>query len=760
MVVEQESKPRYKVIGTRPIRHDGVDKVTGRAKYGADLKLPGMLYGKVLRSPHAHARIKRIDVSKALALPGVKAVVTAQDLPPVADRVQELGEGSANLRHLANNVLASDKVLYRGHAVAAVAAVNRHVAEEAARLIEVEYEVLPPVLDVRDAMRPDAPILHEDLRTRELGQVDPNAPPSNIASHNQFQQGDMDAGWAAADVVIEREFTTKMVHQGYIEPQNATALWNADGNVTIWTSTQGAFPVRAQCAEILQHPISKIKVVPMEIGGGFGGKIPVYLEPVAALLSRKTGRPVQLAMDRAEVFEGTGPTSGTYIRVKLGATKEGRITAAEAYMAYESGAFPGSSPIGAGMLCIFAPYDIPAIKIDGYDVVVNKPRVAAYRAPGAPPASFAMEQVVDELAEMLNIDPLQFRLLNASKEGTRQSTGQPFRRIGNVECVQAALNSPHYQSPLEGPNRGRGVASGYWMNVGLKSSVVATLNPDGTVSLIEGATDIGGTRTSIAMQLAETLGIPAEDVKPQVVDTDSIGYTDVTGGSRTTYAGGIAAYEAALDIIRQLKERAARIWETEVDNVDYVDGTLVHKGDPDKRMSFKEICRRVLQTGAPIVGRATVSPTGQGGAFSTQICDVEVDPETGKVTILRYTVVQDAGTAIHPAYVEGQMQGGAAQGIGWALNEEYYYDESGRMVNASFLDYRMPTALDLPMIETIIVEVPNPGHPYGVRGVGEVSIVPPLAAVANAIYRATGVRFRDLPISPRRIVEVLHGLSE
>ncbi|MFN8558054.1 MAG: xanthine dehydrogenase family protein molybdopterin-binding subunit [Dehalococcoidia bacterium] len=756
MVVE--ARPDYKVIGTRPIRHDGVDKVTGRAKYGADIKLAGMLHGRILRSPHAHARILRIDTSKAEALPGVKAVMTARDLPALADKIEELGESAANLRDLSNNILAADKALYRGHAVAAVAATSPHIAQEALRLIEVEYEVLPPVLDVRDAMRPEAPLLHPNMRTKELGQVDPNAAPSNVASHNQFQQGEMDAGWAASEVVIEREFTTSMAHQGYIEPHVSTAFWNADGQVTIWTSTQGAFPVRAQVSEILELPISRIKVVPMEIGGGFGGKIPVYLDPVAVTLSRKSGHPVKVLMDRTEVFEGSGPTSGTYIRLKLGATREGKLMAADAHLAYEAGAFPGS-PVGAGMLCMMAPYDIPAIKIDGYDVVLNKPKTAAYRAPGAPAAAFAMEQVVDELAETLGLDPLQFRLMNASKEGSRQSTGQPFKRIGNVESVQAALASPHYNAPLEGPNRGRGVASGYWMNVGLKSSVTASVNPDGTVSLVEGSTDIGGTRASISMQLAETLGITAEEIKPTVVDTDSVGYTDVTGGSRTTYAGGIAAYEVGLDIIRQLRERAAKMWETTEDDVLYEDGVLRSVSDPSKTMTFKEIAGKLHATGAPVVGRATINAGTVGGAFSTQICDVEVDPETGKVTVLRYTVVQDVGTAIHPAYVEGQMQGGAVQGIGMALNEEYFYDESGRMANASYLDYRMPTSLDLPMIDAILVEVPNPTHPYGVRGVGEVPIVPPLAAVANAVYRATGHRFRNLPMSPRRIVEELHDLA-
>jgi xanthine dehydrogenase molybdenum-binding subunit len=755
VIADRESK--YKVIGTRPIRHDGVDKVTGRAQYGADVTMPGTLFGKVLRSPYAHARILSIDTSAAEALPGVRAVITAQDLPAAEDKVQDLGEGVANLKELSDNILASSKALYRGHAVAAVAAINAHIAEEAIELIEVEYEVLQPVINVRDAMRDDAPLLNEKLRTKSLAGLADK--PSNVAAHLQFSKGDVDQGFAEADIVVEREFSTQMVHQGYIEPHATSAFWNADGNLTVYTCTQGAFPVRAQLTEILQWPVSKIKVVPTEIGGGFGGKISVYLEPLAAVLSRKTGKPVKLQMNRTEVFEATGPTSGSYIKCKMGAKKDGTVVAAQVMLAYEAGAYPGSA-VGAGCSTIFAPYDIPNIKIDGYDVVVNKPKTSAYRAPGAPAAAFAAEQLVDELAEQTGVDPLQFRARNASREGTIQANGSAFRRIGNEECVQAALASPHYNTPLEGPNRGRGVSSGYWMNVGLKSSVSASVNPDGTVSLVEGSTDIGGTRASIAMQLAETLGIEAEAVKPSVADTDSVGYNDVTGGSRTTFATGYAAYEAGLDIIRQLKARAAKIWETDADKVTYENGTLSLQGDDSKKMSFKEITGQIMKTGAPIVGRATVAPTGVGGAFSTQICDVEVDPETGKVEILRYTVVQDAGTAVHPAYVEGQMQGAAAQGVGWALNEEYFYDDSGRMVNASYLDYRMPTTLDLPMIETVIVEVPNPGHPYGVRGVGEVPIVPSLAAVANAIYRATGVRFRDLPISPKRILENTVGLSE
>jgi CO/xanthine dehydrogenase Mo-binding subunit len=737
----------YKVIGTRPIRHDGVDKVTGRAKYGADIHPTGLLYGVVLRSPHAHARIKSIDVSRARALPGVRAVITHRDLREPGDRIVELGEGAVNLRHLSNNVLAADKVLYRGHAVAAVAADSIHIADEAAALIKVDYEILPAVVDVESAMKPGAPLLHDDLFADELGKKDSRA--SNIAKHIRFETGDVEKGFASAKVVIEREFRTATVHQGYIEPHNATALWNADGHVTVWTSTQGAFTVRQQMAELVDLPISRVKVIPMEIGGGFGGKIRVYLEPVAALLSRRSGRPVKVLMSRADVFEGTGPTPGSYIRIKVGVDANGLITAGQAYMAYEAGGYPGS-PIGAGAMCIFACYNVPNGRIDGYDVVVNKPQTAAYRAPGATNAAFALETVLDEICEELKLDPLEFRLKNAAREGTRRVDGPVFPRIGMIESLEAIRQSEHWNTPLTGKNQGRGVASGFWFNCGLKSSASATVNPDGTVALVEGSTDIGGSRASIAMQLAETLGIAAEDVVPTVGDTDSVGYTDVTGGSRVTFATGYAAYEAARDIQRQLVERAAKIWEVDPALVAYQDGGVV--GPNGKRFSFKEIAAHVNRTGEPVIGRGSVDPEGCGGAFATHLVDVDVDPETGKVQILRYTASQDVGTAIHPSYVEGQIQGGAAQGIGWGLNEEYFYDAAGTMKNATFLDYRIPTCYDLPFIETIIVEVPNPGHPYGVRGVGEVPIVPPPAALANAIYHAAGIRMRQLPMSPPRIL--------
>ena len=756
------STEEFEVVGTRPIRHDGTDKVTGRAQYSADIQLPGLLHGKVLRSPHPHARIKSIDVSRALALPGVQAVVTSEDFPQPSGKVMDLGEGvMANPRFLSNNCLAADKVLYRGHAVAAVVAASPHLAQQALSLIDVDYEVLKPVVDVLEAMKEDAPVLHERLANQSsptarggLRSDDDTGKSTNIANHFVFEVGDLEQGFREADVIVEREFKTASVHQGYIEPHSATALWSPDGSLTVWCSSQGHFNVRDQTANILGIPISKVKVIPMEIGGGFGGKTLVYLEPVAAALSRKTGRPVKVTMGRAEVFEGTGPTSGSYMKVKMGANNEGRITAVEATLAYEAGAFPGS-PVNPGAQCMLGPYDITNGRIDGYDVVLNKPKTAAYRAPGAPGAAFAAETVIDEICEKLGMDPLEFRLLNSAKEGTRRISGPMFPKIGFLETVQAAKEHQHYSAALEGPNRGRGVASGFWFNGAGPSSATASVNADGTVSLVEGSPDIGGTRAAVAMQAAEVLGIAAEDVRPLVGDTDSVGFTSMTGGSGVAFKTGWACYEAAQDIRKQMIERAARIWDISADDVEYAGGVISHRSDPELRLTFKELAARLNGTGGPIVGRANVDPRGVGAALAVHIVDVEVDPETGKVDILRYTALQDAGKAVHPSYVEGQIQGGAVQGIGWALNEEYFFNDQGHMANSSFLDYRMPISLDLPMIDTVIVEVANPGHPYGVRGVGEVPIVPPMAAIANAIHNAVGIRMDTLPMSPGNILETL-----
>jgi len=757
------SNEEFDSIGSTPIRHDGADKVTGRARYGADNNMPGMLYGKILRSPHAHAVIKSVDASAAETLPGVHAVVTSADWPETSMKLTDLAEGSIhNLGFLSMNVLARGKALYKGHPVAAVAAVSPHVAEEATKLIKVVYEVLKPVLSAEEGMAPDAPILHERLaavsspalRPGGILEDDAEGMQTNIANKFEFSLGDVEQGFKDADVIVEKETTTQAVHQGYIEPQAGVAHWQADGKVTVWSSSQGQFTVRDQTARFLGISIGQVKAIPMEIGGGFGAKGITYVEPIAALLSRKTGRPVKVQLTRTEVFEATGPTSGTKIKVKIGATKDGKLIAGEAELIYEAGAFPGS-PVGAAVQCMMGQYDIPNGHLTAIDVVINRPKAAAYRAPGAPAAAFCMETALDELAEKLGIDALEFRLMNSGKEGSRRVTGPVNPHVGYIETLQAAKEHQHYNTKLEGKLRGRGVASGFWGNNSGPASAVAVVNSDGTVSLTEGSPDIGGSRVAMALHVAEVLNIPVEDIKPQVGDTDSIGFTSNTGGSSVTFKTGWACYNAAQSVKQQMVERAAKIWEIPDEDVEYKEAVLQHKSDPELKLTFKQIAARMIPTGGPIVGSSGVNPPGPGPSIGVHVVDVAVDTETGKVDILRYTAVQDAGKAIHPAYVEGQIQGGAVQGIGWALNEEYVYNDDGALLNSSFLDYRMPTSLDLPMIDTVIVEVANPNHPYGVRGVGEVPIVPPMAAISNAIYDAIGVRMNDLPMSPDKVLEAL-----
>ncbi|HIM62459.1 MAG TPA: xanthine dehydrogenase family protein molybdopterin-binding subunit [Dehalococcoidia bacterium] len=750
---------QYDVVGTRPIRHDGVDKVIGAAKYGADIQLSGMLHGKVLRSPYAHARIKSIDTSKAEALTGVTAVVTSKDFPIIDDTMIDLTETQGNARLMAEHVMAAGKALYLGHAVAAVSATSPHIAEQALELIEIDYEVLNPVLTLDEAMKEDAPLLHENLTTYfkidRFAIGDDTGAKSNIASHIQHKLGDLEKGFQEADVIVEREFTTQTVHQGYIEPHASTATWAGDGRLTVWTCTQGSFAIRSSCAAILDIPESEIRVIPTEIGGGFGAKITTYLEPVAAVLSKKSGRPVKVVMSRKEVFEGTGPASATKLRTKIGATKDGKITAAELWMAFDAGAFPGS-PVGGGTLCATGAYNIPNLLVDGYDVVTNKQKVQAYRAPGQPQGAFAVEPLIDELAEKLGMDPLDFRLKNAVKEGDRMPNGVPHPYFGIREMEEAMKAHDHYQTPLAGPNQGRGVAVGYRWQGGQASSATITVNNNGTINLITGSVDIGGSRTAVAMQAAEILGIAAEDVSPTVVDTDTIGWTGVTGGSRTAFDTGRAAIQAAEEIVQSMKARAAMLWEIEEDDVSFDKGTFLCAKTEDN-ISFKDLAARLMRTGGPVTCSVSTASPGSGPIIAGNLVDVEVDPETGKVDILRYTAFMDVGTAIHPAYVEGQIQGGTVQGIGWALNEGYIYDDKGAMLNSSFLDYRMPTSLDVPMIDTVMIEVPNPKHPFGVRGVGEAPIIPPLPAMAIAVSNAIGVKMSHLPMTPDVILAALES---
>ena len=751
-----EPRKGFKWVGSRPIRPDGVPKVTGRALYGADLRLPGAIVGKILRSPHAHARILGIDTSRAAALKGVRAVVTAADFPE--QKFEYIGPErvAVNFWHVTRNIMAREKVLYEGHAVAAVAAISESVANEALALIDVTYEVLPHVIDVDDAMAADAPLLFEDMITRGIEPAP--AKPSNISKRLEFAIGDLATGFAAADAVIEETFRTATVHQAYIEPHACVAKFEADGQGELWSSSQGHFTVRALTAKILNMPLSDLRVFPAEIGGGFGGKTVVYVEPVAAMLSKKSGFPVRVQMSREDVFRASGPTSGSSMRVKIGVTKDGKITAADGEFRFQAGAFPGS-PVMNACLCAFAPYDIPNARAVGYDVVCNRPKAAAYRAPGSPISAFAVESVLDMLARKIGMDPAELRLKNAARIGTPTIYGPKHAHNGYPETVQAILDHPGYKTKL-GPNQGRGVASGYWFNGGGESSATIEVNADGTVLIATGSPDIGGSRASMAIMAAETLGVDYEQVRAIVADTGSVGYTHVTGGSRVTFATGMAVVEATRTVIKDLCKRAAMIWDIDPDAVVWDGGMARPAGENAGKfqpLSLREIAAKAAQTGGSITAAHGLNAGGQAPGFSTQFCDVEVDPETGQVKILRWVAAQDVGRAIHPSYVEGQIQGGVVQGIGWALNEEYVYNAKGQLDNPGFLDYRCPVASDLPMIEAVLVEVPNPAHPYGAKGVGEVNICPPMAAIANAIEAAIGRRLTELPMSPPRVLEAIEA---
>jgi CO/xanthine dehydrogenase Mo-binding subunit len=754
-VAARDSAKQFKWVGTRPVRPDGVPKVTGTAIYGSDTAMPGMLVGRILRSPHPHARIRSIDTSKAEKLPGVKAVVTSKDFPKTKDEYFGPERAAQNYWHMTQNIMARDKVLYEGHALAAVAAASKTIADEALALIEVDYEILPHVIDVDEAMKPDAPLLFENMITRG---VEPPPKPSNIAKRNIFTLGDVEAGFKQADEIVEMSFKTAPVHQAYIEPQGCVARFDSDGQCELWSASQGHFVVRNYTANVLGMKIGDLRVYPAEIGGAFGGKTVVYIEPVCVMLARKSGHPVKVVMSREDVFRATGPTSGSSMTVKIGVKRDGTITAVDGVFKLQAGAFPGSPFMGAAM-CAFAPYDIPNGRAVAYDVVSNRPKVAAYRAPGSPIGAFAVESVLDVLAQKIGMDPLQLRLKNAAKKGTKMLSGLTLGHDGYAETIKALIDHPGYKVPL-GKNQGRGVASGYWFNGGGESSATVQVNDDGTVLVATGSPDVGGSRASMAIMAAETLGVDYDQVRAIVADTGSIGYTHVTGGSRVTFATGMAVVEATKTIISDMCKRAAKTWGVDPEGVTWENGhakpASSNVGD-FQPMSIKEIAAKRAGTGGPITGAAGVAPAAAAPGYATQFCDVEVDPETGKVKILRFVAAQDVGRAIHPSYCEGQIQGGVVQGIGWALNEEYIYGADGKLQNPGFLDYRIPVASDLPMIEPVMVEVPNPLHPYGAKGVAEVNICPPMAAIANAIERAIGKRLTELPMSPPKVLAAIDG---
>jgi len=741
----------FKWVGKRTRRPDGPDKVTGRARYGDDMIVPGMLHAKILRSPHAHAKILSIDTSKARALSGVKAVVTSEDIPDHPLLKPPYGPVVADFHDISRNVMAREKVLYDGHAIAGVAATSERIARAAIKLIDVEYEVLPSVLDPLEASKPDAPVLHEHQFTHG---VDPEPEkPSNVFRVVTGGRGDVEKGFTEADVIVEREFSSQPVHQGYIEPQACIATASEDDSIELWTTTQGHFVIRSFCARLLDMEMAKIRVTASEIGGGFGGKNNIYAEPVAIRLSQMTGRPVRMVMTRSEVFRATGPASGTRTHIRMGARKDGTITAAEVDMYNQAGAFKGA-PVGRSIETFFSAYTIKNIRASAYDVCVNRPKVAAYRAPGAPMAALAAEGMINELASRLDMDAVDIRLKNAVSEGDQSLGGIKYGRIGLLDVLEKVKSHEHYSAPL-GPNQGRGFALGYWMHGGGLSSVAANLLDDGTIAIATGNPDIGGSRSSMRVMAAEELGIDIEMIKPIVADTGSMGYSHLTAGSRTTFATGMAVINAVREIIDKLRSLAAKKWDVPVEDVTWEAGQAETERDGIKALSLKELASMATKMGGAIAGHSEINAGGAGAAFSAQLVDVEVDPETGFVSPKRYTIVQDVGRAISPDYVEGQIQGGAVQGIGWALNEEYVYDDQARLQNTGFLDYRMPVASDVPMIDVVLVEVPNPNHPYGVRGVGEPPIIPAPAAVANAVENAIGTTMSSLPLSPPKVLSAI-----
>lgn len=743
---------KYKIVGTSPVKHDGFDKVTGRAKFAADAFLPGMLVGKFLRSPHPHAILKKIDISKAEKLPGVKAVVTRDDFPEI-----KAGTGGGDMTRL---VMAREKVYWEGHPVAAVAATSESIAKKALKLIEVEYEVLPHVIDPVEAMRDDAPILHDYMRTKGVKGATAEKK-TNVVERLELSKGDVEKGFAQADIVVEGSFDTKPMHQGYIEPQSCIASVSDDGQVDLWCCTQAPWVYRDRLTEILKIDSSKIRIQQSELGGGFGGKTTFYAEPVSIVLSKKAKAPVKMTLTRIEVLRGTGPVSGTASKIKMGAKKDGTIVAVDAELVFQTGPYSGSAFTNAPQ-AMLTRYEIENVKTVSYEVVSNRPKVSSFRAPCVPQVVFGVEGLIDQLAKKCGMDPLDFRMKNAIVEGHKTIYGETFTKIGFVETLKAAKACDHYRSPVP-KGQGRGIACGFWFNRGGETTGSVSLAPDGTVNIILGTADVAGSRMSMSMMAAEEFGIPVDRVRAQLADTNSLGYNRVTAGSRTTYSSGMIVVDSARKIIAELCRRAAKMWNVPEEGVVFEDGhcrpASSNVGDFPP-LSMKDIAAKTTYTMGAISGHSEMNVTGAGPGFAVHIVDSEVDKETGLVSIKRYTIVEDAGKAISPVQVEGQFQGAAVQGIGWALNEEYIFGADGKLQNPGFLDYRMPVASDVPMIDTVIVEVANPKHPYGLRGVGEVPLTPAMAAIANSIGECIGIRPTSLPMSPPKLLKLIEEAKQ
>ncbi len=750
----------YRTVGKPTPRIEGVAKVTGKTVYADDMKLPRMLHAKILGSPYAHARIKSIDATRARNHPGVAAVITAAELPPYRKSLSERRQV----------IFAEDETLFHSQPVAAVLAEDPHTAEEALALIQIDYEELPAVLDPLAAMRDDSPLARSPLgevdRSEETGHItadveqeEATGKASNVSSQMSFKRGDVEQGFADADVVIEGAWRTAIVHQSYIEPHSTIADYDASGELAIWSSTQGPFFIRDQVSKALGIPESRIRVTATEVGGGFGGKI--YLtELMVAALAMTVRRPVKYIMSRKEDMLAGTPAPQAVVELKTGMTKDGALTALKTRLIYDSGAFPGA-PVLPGSLFIGGYYKCPNLQIQGVEVLTNKVSVGALRAPGVYNATFAIESHMDMMAQELGLDPLEVRLRNAVEEGDPLPSGQPYPRIGLKQCLEAIGKSQIWRQRAaseKSPNRGVGVAVGAFMGGLQPASAIVCLNSDGTINVTVGSADITGVNTTFAQIAAEVLNVPLSMISVTTGDTKTAPYAGMSAGSKTTYTVGRAVKEAAEDARRQILEIASSRLDCPPDELELADGEVRVKASADKSLTFRRLGKLSTDFAAPyaaVVGRGTIAARRWAPGFSVMAVEVEVDPDTGQVTLLRCAIAQDAGFAINPLSVSGQMQGGSSQGLGIGLSEELVYDDKGRLLNVNLLDYRLPTTRDLPPIEAIIVEVPSEEGPYGARIVGEPSIVPGPAAVTNAIADAVGARLHELPATPERVLRAL-----
>jgi CO/xanthine dehydrogenase Mo-binding subunit len=746
------------VLGKPLKRRDAEPKLRGEARYTDDFRIPGLLHARLVTSPYAHARILRIDCDAARRTPGVVAVFTGHDLLP------EGPEPAERARHL----LARDKVIYAGQPVAIVVAESPYVAADAAALVEVEYDELPAVVDPVAAMTPEAPV----IRPKELEgewaeagmhatvsggeELDVRRLPANVTNAVRFQRGDVMQGFASADIVIERTYRTPFVHQAYLEPHASLAVPRPDGGVTIYTTTQGQFYCRNVTATTLGLPHEMVTIVPMEVGGGFGGKT-VLLEPLVAALALRLGRPVKLVLTRTEEFLLATPAPAAIFELRAGARRDGTLTALRARVIFDSGAYPGA-PVTIALLLLGGTYRWEHLDLLGYEVLTNKPGTGAYRAPGVPQATFALEQLIDELARAIGQDPLELRLRNAARTGDLQPNGVPWPPIGLVDVLERARQHPLRRSRQRRPNEGWGIAVGGWPGGIEPCAANIRLNHDGTFTVTLGAIDITGTHTVLAMIAAEVLEQPVERIRVKLLPTDSAPYAGMSGGSKITYTVGLAVQAAAEDAKRQLLDIAANELEAAPEDLELADGAIRVRGMPDRQITLREIAHLSMVFGgkyAPVYGTGRSVVRQQSPGFNAQIAHVAVDPDTGEVEVLDLVAIQDVGRALNPALVEEQVHGGVGQGIGWALHEAMRWSENGQPLNPSFLDYDLPKASQLPPIAVELVEVPSPIGPFGAKGVGEPPVVPTAAAIANAIADAIGVHLSELPITPERVLAAL-----